>query len=101
MTQDGLRVADVLRRSHALQHMLDLARTVVADGVVTDAEAEALHRWVEHNPDMIGVWPAHILIRTLRRIFSDGYLDEDERAELFEVLADMTGQGPYGSAGLR
>lgn len=84
--------ADPLRRSRALQEMLDLARTVIADGVITDAEAEALKRWVEHNADMIAVWPADTLIRTLSRILSDGYLDEDERAELLEMLADMTGE---------
>ena len=72
--------------------MLDLARTVIADGVITDAEAEALQRWVEHNPDMMGVWPADDLIRTLGRFLSDGYLDKDERAELFEMLVDMTGE---------
>lgn len=91
MTQDS-RDANPLRRNRALQEMLDLARTVIADGVITDAETEALQRWVEHNPDMIGVWPAHNLIRTLSRILSDGYLDEDERAELMEMLAEMTGE---------
>ena len=84
--------SDPLRRNRALKEMLDLARTVIADGVITDAEAEALQRWVEQNPDMIGVWPAPNLIRTLRRILSDGYLDENERAELLEMLADMTGE---------
>ena len=100
MTQD-LRVADPLRRNHALKDMLDLARSVIADGVITDAEAEALQRWVEHNPDMIGVWPARNLIWTLRRVLYDGYLNEDGRAELLEKLADMIGEGPYGSTALR
>ena len=89
MTQDSSD-ADPLRRNRALREILDLARTVIADGVITDAEVEALQRWVEHNPDMIGVW--HHLIVTLRRILSDGYLEKDERAELLEMLTDMTGE---------
>ena len=72
--------------------MLDLAREVIADGVITDVESEALQLWVEHNPDMMGVWPADGLIGVLGRCLADGYLDDDARAELLEMLVDMTGE---------
>ena len=59
-----LEFEGILRRNRALQELLELARTVVADGVVTKVEAEAFRHWVDINPDMAGVWPVEIVTRS-------------------------------------
>ena len=87
-TDDG-----ILRRNQALQELLDLARTVVADGELTKIETEAFQHWVNTNPDMSGVWPVGIVTRALKRAFADGQLSEADRAELLELLEDVAGRG--------
>ncbi len=88
-----LEFEGMLRRNRALQELLRLARTVVADGVVTNTEAEAFRYWVETNPDMSGVWPVGIVTRAMKRVFADGELTEGDRRELLELLEDVAGEG--------
>ena len=83
----------MLRRNRALQELLELARTVVADGVVTETEADMFRRWADTNPDMSGVWPVGIVTRALRRVFADGELSKNDREELLELLQDVAGEG--------
>lgn len=70
----------------AVVGLLGLARGVLADGVVNEAEARALHDWVEWHPEAMGRWPVSILARRLERIFRDGVVDPDERDDLAELL---------------
>ena len=86
-----LEFEGMLRRNQALQELLELARTVVADGVITKIEAEAFRHWVDTHPDMSGVWPVGTVTRALKRVFADGELSE--REELLEILEDLAGEG--------
>ena len=88
-----LEFEGMLRRNQALQELLELARTVVADGVITKIEAEAFRHWVDTHPDMSGVWPVGTVTRALKRVFADGELSEREREELLEILEDLAGEG--------
>lgn len=88
-----LEFDDILRRNRALQELLELARKVVADGVVTEQEAEALRYWVESNPDMAGVWPVGIVVDGLKRGFANGKMDEADRNELLNLIKDVAGEG--------
>ena len=83
----------MLRRNRALTELLQLARRVIADGVVTDHEATTFKYWLETNPDMAGVWPDDTLTRRLRAIFGSGELSADDRVELLKLLEDVTGEG--------
>ena len=83
----------MLRRNRALQELLDLVRTVVADGVITNIEAEAFRHWVDANPDMSGVWPVGIVTQGLRRAFADGEVNKRDREELLKLLQDAAGEG--------
>ncbi len=83
----------MLRRNRALAELLQLARRVIADGVVTDHEATAFKYWLETNPDMAGVWPVDTLTRHLGAIFGSGKLGADDRMELLKLLEDVTGEG--------
>ena len=88
-----LEFEGMLRRNQELQELLELARTVVADGVITKIEAEAFRHWVDTHPDMSGVWPVGTVTRALKRVFADGKLSEREREELLEILEDLAGEG--------
>jgi len=66
--------------------MLSRVRGVLADGVVTDAEARSLTAFVRANPDVTQGWPGDVLLRRLQAIFEDGRVDEEEREELSLLL---------------
>jgi len=72
--------------------MLGLCRGVLADGVVSEDEALALRRWVGAHPDVGMQFPGNVLSQRLLRMFQDGVLDDDERADLHEFLRDLVGE---------
>jgi hypothetical protein len=81
----------VMRRSDALREMMRLARTILTDGVVSDAEAAAFQAWIESNPDVSGVAKVEEIVGLLRDAFSDGRLTADERRRLAQMLDDFQG----------
>lgn len=89
----GVLDDSVLRRSRALQEMLRLARSIVADDEVTEMEAKVFQAWIDRHPDMLGVWPVNELLGILRNALADGHLDEAEREELRALLHRVAGNG--------
>jgi NAD-dependent DNA ligase len=76
--------------------MLGLAKDVLADGVVSAAEASLLHDWARLHPDSVASWPGKILLARLERIFADGVVTPEEQLDLADLLQQLTG----GSAGI-
>ena len=83
----------MLRRNRALAELMELARRVIADGVITQHEATAFKYWLETNPDMAGVWPVDSLTRNLEHVFGSGELSPEDRKELLQLLKDVAGEG--------
>ena len=81
----------VMRRNDALQEMMRLARSLVADGVVTNMEAKVFHAWIERNPDVKGIAAVEEIVGILTNVFADGRLNEDEREELARLLDEFGG----------
>ena len=81
----------MLRRSNALREMMDLARFIVGAGDVSEMEAQIFQRWIENNPDMLGVYPVNELVSILRDAFTDGTLSESGKEELRALLQDVAG----------
>ena len=72
-----------------LAEMVGLVRGVVADGVVSGDEAARLAEWTRANPEVATRWPANLLARRLKRIFSDGRVDAQERQRLAATLSQL------------
>lgn len=89
------------RADRDLSELLGLIRGITADGAVNDAEAKVLQRWLDANPDVRDEWPASVLADRLARIFADGRIDEEERAELLDLLHQTTGDRPEVPEGQR
>ncbi len=81
----------VMRRSDALREMLRLARTILADDVVTDEEARTLRAWIEAHPDVKGIPAVEEIIGLLTNILADGRVSEPERTQLAAVLREFGG----------
>ena len=84
------------RAERDISEFLGLAKGLLADGVVAEAEARMVADWVLAHPASAEQWPMPQLIARLERIFRDGSVDSEERAELHEVLTSIVG----GTAGV-
>jgi hypothetical protein len=84
------------RAERNVSEMLGLVKGVLADGVVTEAEAALLRDWAAQHPDASERWPVSVLKGRLDRIFADGRVDEREREDLAELLDSIVG----GRAGI-
>jgi len=84
------------RAERDVSEMLGLVKGVLADGVVTEAEAALLRDWAAQHPEAAGQWPVSVLKGRLDRIFADGRVDEREREDLAQLLDSIVG----GRAGI-
>jgi hypothetical protein len=84
------------RAERDLCELLGLAKGLLSDGEITRGEAEHLADWVAHHPDAAEQWPVNRLAERLLDAFADGHIDEDERADLSELLTHLVG----GTAGI-
>ena len=76
-----------------ISELIGLCKGVLADGSVNLKEADFIFNWLEEYKDVIDIWPADVLYRTLSKVLEDGVLDDEERDELIELLTEITG-GP-------
>jgi hypothetical protein len=84
------------RTERDISEMLGLAKGLLADGDVTEAEARLLREWTQKHSDAHEYWAIHALHERLERVFADGVIDEVERADLAELLESLVG----GTAGI-
>lgn len=88
---------NILRRiDRDICEMLGLAKGVLADGRVVEAEAQALREWALMHPQVIDCWPGNALHHRLELIFHDGSVAAEEREDLADLLRQMVG----GEAGV-
>jgi len=75
---------------------LGLAKGLLADGVVSETEVLLIRDWMRRHPDSLEYWAIRAVHDRLERAFADGRIDDDERTDLGELLADLVG----GKAGV-
>ena len=71
--------------------LLGLCQGVMADGAVTQQEAEFLLSWIESNLHISDQWPGNILFARLTAVLADGVLDTDEERDILGLLIDIAG----------
>jgi hypothetical protein len=77
------------RVEQGLAEMVGLVRGVIADGRVSEGEAQRLSEWARENPEVATRYPANLLSRRLERIFMDGRVDGGERKRLAALLTQL------------
>src|SRR5712664_2402495 len=75
-----------------ITEMLGVVKGVICDGVLTDGEAVAFTQWLRSHPDVASTFPGSLLAERVQAMFADGVIDEDERAELAEIMRALTGE---------
>ena len=84
------------RAERDLSEFLGLAKGLLADGSVSEAETALVRTWITTHRDAVEQWPLNLLAERIERIYADGRVDDSERAELAEILSALVG----GSAGI-
>lgn len=82
----GERLAD-----RKVDQLIGLCEGVIADGVVTQSEAEFVQNWLVANREIQDKWPASVIFSRLEEYLEDGVLDEREEGELMALLMDVAG----------
>lgn len=81
----------ILRRSDALRTMLGFARTIVADGELSDGEIDAFEAWIAANPEVRGVPAVDEIVGVLANATQGGAVTDEQRKRLLEVIERFSG----------
>ncbi|MGE4534689.1 BRCT domain-containing protein [Halomonas sp.] len=87
------RLSQTRNTTRDANELCGLARGVLADGAVNQAEAEFLLQWLQEHPESLATWPFNVLFVRLEEMLADNHLDEEEQGELLGLLLDYTGGG--------
>jgi len=79
------------RTERDLSELLGLAKAMLSDGAITEAEAKYLNDWGGNHPDALEQWPTNKIFDRLQHHFADGRIDEAERLDLHELLSHLVG----------
>lgn len=79
------------RTERDLSELLGLAKAMLSDGEVNQAEATYLRAWGSNHPDALAQWPTNLIFARLHTYFADGHIDEAERLQLHELLSALVG----------
>jgi NAD-dependent DNA ligase len=81
-----------IARRQKLDELIGLARGLTADGVLNQSEVEYLEKWLVAHSQVVRASPVtQTLHRRVAEMLSDGVVDPQERAELFDTLSRFSG----------
>jgi len=75
----------------AVAELVSIARRMLADGTISSSEMNGLVSWIAAHPEMMNTFPGNIIGQRLERYLADQYIDEDEIADLSNLLLELTG----------
>ena len=75
-----------------IDQLIGLAQGILADGIVSQPEAEMLQSWLRLNHRTDNPYVSQLLDQ-VEQVLADGVLDEDEGRELHDALMSWTGGG--------
>lgn len=76
----------------SLDELLGICKGLVADRVLVEEESTFLLRWLQANQHVLETWPASVIADRIDLFLADGKIDQEERADLFGLLAEVVGQ---------
>ena len=75
----------------AINELIGLAKGLLADKILQTTEVDFLIKWLEANSHISDIWPANVLFDRVDRALEDGFVDDEERQELFDILQKISG----------
>jgi NAD-dependent DNA ligase len=87
------RIAD-----RSIDELIGICKGLIADQRLSEEEILFLTSWLNANQQASDVWPAKALIARINQILEDKLILEEERTDLFSLLAEIVGQAQDGAA---
>lgn len=81
-----------------IDEIIGMAKGVIADGIITQEEAEYLLDWLQTNRHAADKWPANVLYQRLNLALQDGVLDSDEERDLLVLISEIVGKPKHAHA---
>jgi len=72
--------------SRQIDELIGIARGLVADNHINQAEVEFLEKWLAANLHISDQPVVNVLYRRINQMLADGVLDDDEKTELLDTL---------------
>jgi hypothetical protein len=82
------------RCDRAINELLGMVKGILLDGEVNDKEIHGIELWLDDNAEAAILWPIDVLLRRINHIYEDGRVDDQERAELKDLLEQIVGGAP-------
>ena len=79
------------RANRAISELIGFLRGIIADQYVSECECEQLAKWIVANREIADIWPVSALVERIDRIYQDGVADEQERADLGDLVTQIVG----------
>jgi len=79
------------RQDRTTDELVGICRGLLADGHVSQQEAEFLKGWIERTSEFVGSYPFSHIYKVLSDILKDGFIDADESADLHDTLIRFVG----------
>jgi NAD-dependent DNA ligase len=75
----------------AAQTLIGICSGITADGTVHDREISFLQTWIKENDQVVNSWPGNVISQRIQAIMADGVITPEERADLLDMLQQITG----------
>ena len=82
-------------KDRQITELIGMARGMIADGELHDKEVEYLEAWLAASEGAAQEPMVVDLLRRVTEVRADGVIEDDERQELFEALARLTGSEDF------
>lgn len=84
------------RAERDLSEFLGLVKGLLADGSITQDEAQLVRIWLINHESAVEQWPLNHLVQRIERMYTDRNIDESERLHLADILSSIVGGGTAG-----
>lgn len=87
------RIAD-----RSIDELIGICKGLISDQRLNEEEVLFLTSWLKANQEAADQWPAKVLLPRIDRILDDDLILDEERVELFSLLAEIVGQAKHNGA---
>lgn len=82
--------------TRSIDELIGISKGLISDHVINEEELGFLTSWLTANQHILDVWPANILAARINLILEDKIIDQEERKDLFTLLAEIVGYSQRG-----
>lgn len=85
--------------TRSIDELIGISKGLISDQVLNEDEFGFLASWLNANQHVLDVWPANVLVARINQILEDRIVDQEERVDLFKLLAEIVGHAKNGGDG--